>query len=1088
MATQVGKLEAATSEETGDNIAALENHRLCVFDRKNLLRFLVDTGANISVIPVSKVKRQLRLNNVSYKLFAANGSEIQTYGVVTLELNLNLRRALKWNFVIADVSQPILGADFLDYYKLIVDISARKLIDRITNLSVSGPLIGNKESISTLDIGCPCHDILARYSDITKPINYKGNTKHNVYHYIETTGPPVYTKARPLPPDRYTKVKEEFKHMQEVGICRPSKSEWASPLHVVPKKDGQLRPCGDYRRLNAVTKPDRYPIPRLQDFTISLAGKKIFSRIDCNRAFHNILVNPDDIEKTAIITPFGLFEFPRMTFGLCNAAQTYQRFMDNVVLKGIEHITDGKTDIDGGASSQLFCYIDDILIASEDQSEHKKHLEMVFKRFEEFGLTINLAKCSFAQTQIEFLGYHVSSVGIRPLDDKVKAISDFPRPETVEQMRRFLGMINFYRLHLPNAVKHQAELNKFLLNAKKKDKSIISWDESALSAFEQCKLSLKSAVTLAHPLKNAPLSLMTDASDSCVGAVLQQWNGEVWTPLGFYSKKMTITQSKYSTYDRELLAIYLAIQYFRNQLEGRELRIFTDHKPLTFAYSKPSNDKEIPRRVRQLSYISEYSTDIRHIDGGLNVVADTLSRIESIVCPTLIDFAELAEAQKCDGQITTLLSRASQLSNCQLKQYNVPNSDRKIYCEISTKNIRPYVPETLRKQVFEAVHNISHPGIRATRKMVAEKYFWPGLNKDVGSWAKTCNGCQRSKVIRHTHSELGQFESCERFDRVHIDIIGPLPSTPEGFRYCVTAIDRYTRWPEAFPVATITAEAVAKVIFEGWICRFGSPKVITTDQGRQFESDLFANLLKLLGIKKNRTTPYHPQCNGMIERWHRCLKAAIMARLNSTSWSDELPTVLLGLRAAIRSDSGVSAAQLVFGRGIRLPGDFYTDGPQISLDEQAFVKRLQRYIAKLRPVSTSHSNSRNIFVHPDLESCSHVYIRNDQVRRPLHPPYDGPYEVKSRCQKWYTVQLPNRQAQISIDRLKPAYLFNLPEQSPAPPQKQMVSRTTHGKADSPLSSPAPGANSTQYHPETQLPPNVKYTRSGRIVKPPVRFM
>ena len=182
-----------------------------------------------------------------------------------------------------------------------------------------------------------------------------------------------------------------------------------------------------------------------------------------------------------------------------------------------------------------------------------------------------------------------------------------------------------------------------------------------------------------------------------------------------------------------------------------------------------------------------------------------------------------------------------------------------IYCNISDKQVRPYIPQEFRKLVFDTVHNISHPGIRATRKMITQRFFWPEMNKDVNRWAKSCIHCQKVKIQRHTVSKLGSFPITERFEHIHVDIVGPLPTSQEGYRYCVTMIDRFTRWPEAIPVTDITADTIAKAIYEGWICRFGCPLTLTSDQGRQFESEVFKSLLNLLGIKKTRTTAYHPQ-------------------------------------------------------------------------------------------------------------------------------------------------------------------------------------------------------------------------------------
>lgn len=1025
------------------------------------------------MLPPSKGQTPKPLN---FQLYAANNTIIPTYGEKTMELDLHLRRPFKWNFIVAKVSKPIIGADFLEHHQLIVDLKNRRLIDSVTNLSSNSFVRAtNIPTIRSIDVHKSYHDILADFPGTTRLTAMQLTPKHSVEHFIETSGQPLHCRARPIAPHRYEQVRKEFENMIEQGLCRPSKSPWSSPLHIVPKKNGDLRVCGDYRRLNAITTPDRYPIPRIKDFTFQLANKVIFSTIDLNRAYQQIKVREEDIEKTAIITPMGLFDFPRMTPGLKNAGQTFQRFIHEV-LHGLDFV---------------YAFIDDLLVASTDEITHKEHLRAVLRRLEDNGITINPSKCVFGQSELKFLGFTVNKDGIKPPAEKVAAICNYPQPKTIDELRRFLGMVNFYREHIPKAAELQAPLHAYLHNAKKKDRSKIEWNDEATKSFEASKVAIQNAAMLAHPSHHATLAIFSDASDLSAGAVLQQFIDGKWQPLGYFSKKFSDAQRNYSTFDRELLAIYLAIKHFRKTFEGRNLIVFTDHKPLTYVLRKPPSASETPRRERQLIFISEFTTDIRHVSGSQNVVADALSRIpiDSITCPTSIDYEKIAEAQEKDKSTIDLL--ASQ-KNLTLKQVTIPTSRKPIYCETSTSYIRPYLPEEFRKPAFDALHSISHPGIRTTRKLISEKFFWPSMNRDAGKWAKQCIQCQKCKVQRHTMSSLSTFAPSDRFQHVHIDIVGPLPTSPQGHQYLVTMIDRATRWPEAIPTDDTSAEAVAKIVYEHWITRFGSPRLMTSDQGRNFESRLFAKLLHTVGTQKTRTTAYHPQANGMVERWHRSLKTALKTRLSQhTTWIDELPTVLMGLRAAARTDTGVSAAELTYGYNLRLPCDFFTTQPAHDPDmDFDYVSRLRASINSARPrQATVHSNNRSIFVHKDLQTCDYVFIRNDAMRKPLQPTYNGPYKVIERNSKTFKLQLPERQsAVVTIDRLKPAYTIDESTYDDYLSTSQSVSQ----QPDSATSPPLPASQKAPCitSPPSQVPSSssiLKTTSHGRTVKLPVRF-
>lgn len=923
-----------------------------------------------------------------------------------LELNLGLRRPLSWQFIVAAVKRPILGADFLRQHNLLVDLRAKKLIDKKTGLTINGCIANSAATptVLTINLTDPYHNLLQEYAEITSP-NFNNMKNSGVEHHIVTHGPPVYCKVRPLPPHKYQAAKKEFQTMLEQGICRPSKSPWASPLHLVEKKTGEYRPCGDYRRLNAVTKPDRYPIPRLRDFTYHLEGMKIFSKIDLKKAYNQLRIREEDIEKTAVITPFGLFEFPRMCFGLCNSGQTFQRHINNVL----------------GNMDHIFPFVDDILVASPDQETHRSHLKELFKRLKEHGLRINVSKCVFGHKKLEFLGYLISEAGIQPTEDRVKTISHYPEPTTVQELRRFLGILNFYKENIPHAAHVQQKLYKYLRSCKKNDKTKVNFNKEDIEAFQACKNSIKNAVTLSHPSVHAPLSLMCDASNTCVGAALQQRVGNSWRPLGFHSKKLTEAQQGYSTYDRELLAIYLAIRHFRRMFEGKEINVYTDHKPLTQALLRLNSKTETPLRTRYLHYISQFTLKIRHIEGKDNIVADALSRIEAISTPSPIDYDELIRLQHSDQQLTDITKNKI----LRFEWIRPLSSSRSILCETSSGRARPYLPSQLRRKAFDAIHELSHPGTRATRKMITQRFFWPSMNKDTSLWTKCCITCQRTKVQRHTVSPLEQFPPAERLMHIHIDIIGPLPIS-DGKRYCVTIVDRATKWPEAFPVRDMEANTIATVIYEGWIVRFGCPERITSDQGRQFESHLFKTLMNRMGIEKTRTTAYHPQANGMVERWHRSLKTALTARLHNSSWTQELPTVLLGLRAAIKDNTNVSSAEALYGKTLRLPGEMCGETSTYANTNTHFSDVITNAIKKMQAVRRS-TDRRAMFIHDDLKVCTHVFIRTDAYRRPLTPTYEGPYRVLKRHNKVYTVKINDRQVNISIDRLKPAFIPNTEE-------------------------------------------------------------
>ena len=386
-------------------------------------RILVDSVAAVSVFPHSSLS-----SCAPIKLMSANGSTIRCWEERLLPLKFGTRH-FSWSFRLAEVDRPILGADFLAANNLLVDVSRHRLLDA----AAFQPFPGFSAIADDTETN-EYHTILKAFPEVTG--NQTTRVQHDTQHHIITLGPPVFAKPLRLDTSKLEAAKAEFVAMEKKNIIRRSSSAWASPLHMVPKPDGTWRPCRDYRRLNTVTTTDRYPVPNIQDLTARLAGCTLFSKLDLRKGYYQVPVAPEDIQKTAVAKTFGLFEFLRIPFGLRNAGQTFQRFIDKICA-GLDFI---------------FIYLDDVLISSPYRVSHLQHVRLILQRFKECGLIVNTDKCVFGLSKITFHGHKVTSVGVFPLQKHTQAILDYPRPLDRLQMQRFLGLVNFYRRFIPKAV------------------------------------------------------------------------------------------------------------------------------------------------------------------------------------------------------------------------------------------------------------------------------------------------------------------------------------------------------------------------------------------------------------------------------------------------------------------------------------------------------------------------------------------------------------------------------------------------------------------------------------------------------------
>ena len=474
-------------------------------DRLSGASYLVDTGAARSVLPCHSTAPPF-----GPRLVGADGRQIRSWGTRSVPLQFGSHR-FTHEFLLASVDSPILGLDFLSSNHLLVDANARQVLfaDSLVPLSAPGSVSQVSPLVAALlPVDPEVRSLLAEFPTIVSASLSHAAPRHGVLHSVETTGRPISSKARRLDPAKRRSAEAEFRKMEAAGIVRRSHSPWSSPLHMVPKPDGSWRPCGNYRRLNNATLHDCYPLPNIQDFANNLHGSRFFSKIDLLKGYHQVHMSPADIPKTAIVTPFGLFELLRMPFGLKNSAQTFQCLMDRI--------------FDGLPS--CFVYLDDILVASPDRRSHLDHLRQVFGLLADNGLLIGLPKCEFVRSSVEYLGHSISDSGMVPLARHVQAIQEFPTPHTIADLQRFLGLINFYQRFLPGV----AGVLKPLTDALAGSPKALVWSPAMVEAFSAAKASLVSATPLVYPAPSPDVSLAVDASSTHLGAVLQQRVGRSW--------------------------------------------------------------------------------------------------------------------------------------------------------------------------------------------------------------------------------------------------------------------------------------------------------------------------------------------------------------------------------------------------------------------------------------------------------------------------------------------------------------------------------------------------------------------------------
>lgn len=462
--------------------------------------------------------------------------------------------------------------------------------------------------------------LLMKYADVfaacDEDLGYSDRVKHEIPLTDDT---PISQPYRRIPPTQFEEVREHISGLLKKGVIQESSSPYASPVVLVRKADGSLRLCVDYRRLNAKTKRDAFPLPRIDESLDALSGAQIFSTIDLASGYHQVAVHEKDRHKTAFITPFGLYQYRRMPFGLCNAPATFQRLMQAIMSDLVFQI--------------VLIYLDDLLVYSSTFHDHLARLETVFKRLKETGLKIKVEKCHFLQSEVRFLGHQVSAQGVSTDPDKISAVREWPVPSTLKELRSFLGFCSYYRRFIKGFSQVAGPLHD-VVNVCLKEKSSVkvtqvyksSWTSQCQNAFKQLKDKLTSAPTLGYADFTLPFVVETDASNLGLGAVLHQNQNGKQTVIAYASRRLRGAEKNdqnYSSMKLELLALKWAVtEKFRSYLLGSKFTIITDNNPLCHLTTAKLGAVE----QRWAAQLAVFDFNVKYRPGRCNTAADALSR------------------------------------------------------------------------------------------------------------------------------------------------------------------------------------------------------------------------------------------------------------------------------------------------------------------------------------------------------------------------------------------------------------------------------------------------------------------------------
>ena len=979
------------------------------------INILLDSGASQSIVNYEIVKR-LELINVeptSWTTVAGNFSTTKQTTIVFSLPALHEKRTIE---TLVHVTpnlgnyDMILGRDLLQELGIILNfqnatiqwehaICPMKSTDKKTNYNIQAAI---EDSKSLKDATSRMKQILeAKYepADIKEVVNscknlqstekvalyrllskyknlFDGTLGHWIgekYHIeLKEGAKPYHTRAYPIPKAYEQTLKMEVKRLCDLNVLkRINRSEWGSPTFIIPKKDGTVRFISDFRELNKLIKRKPFPLPKIQDLLLKLEGFQYATSLDLNMGYYHIELSPDSKKLCTIVLPWGKYEYQRLPMGLCNSPDIFQEKM-NILMGDLEYVR---------------AYIDDLLILTKGSfTDHLQKLSEVFTRLQKAGLKVNAKKSFFGQHELEYLGYWITRQGIQPCQSKVTAIQQLAAPKTKKELRKFIGMVNYYRdmwIRRSDVLAPLAALTSKSTPWK--------WTEQHNKAFETMKQIVSKETLLTYPNFAIPFEIYTDASKTQLGAVICQDN----RPIAFYSRKLNPAQTRYTTTERELLAIVETLKEFRNILLGHKVIVYTDHKNLT--YKNFNTDRVMRWRL----ILEEFGPDLNYLKGEKNIVADALSRLElkeeslskdiamlygldetNIEYP--LTFANIRIAQQADQ---TLRNEAASNPKYHLKSFHGGGNTVMLIC----MNDKIVIPSKLQKTIVNWYHSqLCHPGETRTEQTIRQHFWFNNLREVVHEVCKKCIICQRTKVSFKKYGHLpAKVAESEPWEILCVDLIGPYTIKRRGKEplklWCITMIDPATSWFEMKEIQNKEAITTANIVEQTWLTRYPIPQIITYDRGTEFMADFAEMIENDYGIKRRGTTVRNPQANAILERIHQTIGNIIrtFAKDNldeNDPWAGILTATMFAIRATYHTTLQATPAQLVFGRDSLMNIKFEANW--------AFIKeRKQKLINKNNEKENSSRIAHEYKIHDK------VWLKNLMESKFSEEPWRGPFSI-----------------------------------------------------------------------------------------------